>query len=351
MGLSEEFAVLRKRLADLELAIDRANKDRPDGQAAMTGRVFNNGAMPSTVPAFFAVHPCDVGGAEVEGGAITFTESTGVVYFLVIGPDVPEVGDVLFADSCGGRWVAEHQVGEEATTAPTPECPCDPGPATVYAYSSRPDLNNNIFPAGVVFNYQTTPAVYSPLLLPSKIYLSVDEYVDNSGDTFRVLIQCASVSGTPVEYGWHRLYEERASSPGVPVIDLRRYTWAISSTGNTCTPWYQLNGTMFSGGNTTGKVYLSATSGDWAIGEKLLEGNCRTTGFVSIAGAVVTVDGTYSATSGADGNFAMKVPQSASSRPWSAVKSGFTTATGTVAGQATDAAVPQWDFFNVVMSP
>lgn len=342
MGLSEEFAVLRKRIADLELAIDRANKNRPDGQASMTGRVFNNGAMPSTVPAFFAVHPVDLGGAEVEGGSITFTESTGVVYFLVIGPDVPEVGDVLSADSCNGRWVAEHQVGETVTPPVDLGCGCPTVPATIYLKATAPSLNNQIFQdATLVYGPAPAPFV-GHAGIPADSHWSPGTFTDGSGFTFYYVFYCLS--------SVYRLDLAYTTGPSSPVIN-NRYTWnALSTAGNTCNVFYMLNGTIFAGGNATNKNYVSGIAGDWAIGEKLLSGNCRTSGFVSISGATVTCDG-VSGVSNVNGDFAFKIPQSASSRGWTATKSGFSPSSGTVAGQAVDAAVPQFTAINVVMSP
>lgn len=342
MGLSEEFAVLRKRLADLELAIDRANKDRPDGQASMTGRVFNDGAMPSTVPAFFAVHPVDIGGAEVEGGSITFTESTGVVYFLVIGPDVPEVGDVLSADSCGGRWVAEHQVGEEAADVVIADCGCDTTPVTLYMHATRPDLNSGLFNDATLV-YGPNPAPFdSGFAIPPSNHWSVETF-DNGINTFRYMLFCSIA-----QYRLNVCAITGTSSPAIT----ERYTWAPfpSAPGNACSPFYLLNGVMYSGGNATNKNYISGTAGDWQVGRKLITGNCRTSGFVSVPGVTVSCDGS-SGVSNALGDFAFTLAQSASSRPWSAVKTGYTTATGSVAGQALDATVPQYVTINVVINP
>lgn len=342
MGQSDELRTLRSRVADLQGIMDRVNRDRPDEQAAMTGRVFDDGAMPSSVPAFFAVHPVDLGGAEVEGGAITFAESTGVVYFLVLGPDVPEVGDVLFADSCGGRWVAEHQADEEAPPEVDLGCGCPTVPTTIYMKATNPLLNNQLFQDATLV-YGPPPAPFVGFPIPDPAHWSPGTFVDGSGNTFYYAFYC--------DTSVYRLDLAYTTGPGAPVLS-NRYTWnpGVVTGGNACNGFYMLNGTVFVGGNATNKNYLSGTLGDWAIGEFLLNGQTRTSGFVAVPGVTVTCDG-VSAVSNANGDFSFKIPQSASTRGWTATKSGWSPASGSVAGQTPNAALAQFARIAVVMSP
>lgn len=206
-----------------------------------------------------------------------------------------------------------------------PQCGCNPGPLVIYAKSTRPDLNNNIFPDGVVFNYGPTPPEYvAAFSLDAFTYISEGTYTEpTTGHTFRIFLTCEGVS-----YTWARYFLDYGAAG--PSAD-SRYTWLPTNSGNPCTPFYQLNGTMFSGGNTAGKVYLSAIDGDWKIGLKSVRVRAYRPFPTPVAGATVTMDG-QTALTGANGEVYLWITQSSSAIPWTVSKSGLTTQSGNVPG-------------------
>lgn len=103
--MPDEHGILRQRVARLADLRNPAAGDR--GSPAIVARVFDNGAMPTTVPAYYATHLVTMGGTEAEGGAGTRTVGTNLTPVMVIDK-VPAVGDDLIARRIGGRWVAER---------------------------------------------------------------------------------------------------------------------------------------------------------------------------------------------------------------------------------------------------
>lgn len=96
----------RSRLTELAGSIDRIGEPPTPG-ARMVGQVYAQISLPTTTGKFFAVHPVTIGGVESEGGSGSFAVDTGsTAYFLVLGPQVPSVGDYLIGHSIDGRWVA-----------------------------------------------------------------------------------------------------------------------------------------------------------------------------------------------------------------------------------------------------
>jgi hypothetical protein len=73
-----------------------ARRDPADSARKIVGSVYNGGAMPTTVPAWFLTHPADFGCNESEGAPCAATiDTTSTVPILVLGPHVPSVGDLL----------------------------------------------------------------------------------------------------------------------------------------------------------------------------------------------------------------------------------------------------------------
>lgn len=223
-----------------------------------------------------------------------------------------------------------------------PQCGCNPGPVTIYAHSTRPDLNNNIFPDGVVLTYGPTPPEFAPLSLEEFSYLSDGTYTEpTTGHEFRVLLICNGVS-----YSWNRAFPEYP--PGGPASD-QRYTWLPGNSGNPCEPFYQLNGTMFPGGDTAGKVYLSAIDGAWKIGLKSVRVRAYHPSFPTpLAGATVDIDGQTKLT-GADGEVYFFITQSAVNIPWAVSKAGLVTQTGNVPGATPVATEVQFYQFSATL--
>jgi hypothetical protein len=115
LAYDDEFTTLRRRLDVLEQEADRRARDGLGGMnRTLVGRVFDGGAMPTTVPGFFKVRPVTLDGTEAIGEPVTITDSAwDEAVVLVLGSEVPDVGDVLVARLIGGYWVAQRGGGEE----------------------------------------------------------------------------------------------------------------------------------------------------------------------------------------------------------------------------------------------
>lgn len=132
-----ELRIIRRRVEDLERRLYRKSRDVTP-PAVLVGQVFDDGAMPTTTPAYFAVRPVAIGGVEAEGSSGVFAVSSAKAVFLVLGSEVPDVGDKLIARAIDGRWVAERGgATEEFPTQPHVDCPCPDVPTTLFLTFSR----------------------------------------------------------------------------------------------------------------------------------------------------------------------------------------------------------------------
>lgn len=212
----------------------------------------------------------------------------------------------------------------------TPGCPCPDGPATIYVKSTRPDLNFGLF-NDATLRWIATPSAYTfppPNTIPSFGYFSDETFHEQShNDEYRYYLSCDGTS-----YGLHRVFV--TSFFGSPLLDVVRYSWIVGVRGNTCSPFYFLGGTVYPGGNPAGKVYLSAASGDWKIGQKYVAFKVWTGSSSNpIAGATVGLAGA-TATTDSQGLCAITVAQSASPRPYTVTKAGYSFGGGIVSGEA-----------------
>lgn len=107
MSYEDEARTLRSRVAALQDAIDRLDSDSGDGNPAMVVVTYTKATYPTAADKFFACHPVDPGGAEVEGGSASLTSSTGTVYVAITG-NIPPTGTRLLARSVNGRWGAAY---------------------------------------------------------------------------------------------------------------------------------------------------------------------------------------------------------------------------------------------------
>jgi hypothetical protein len=78
----------------------------PEGAAALLVQTTTLVTYPTTAAAFYACVPCEVNGAETEGGAASYVQQSGVtLYALNLGTAIPPSGTTLVAHAVGGRWV------------------------------------------------------------------------------------------------------------------------------------------------------------------------------------------------------------------------------------------------------
>lgn len=104
MGYEDEARTLRSRVAALQDALDRLDSDSSDGNPAMLVATYQQTTYPTAANKFYACHPVDAGGAEVEGGSGTFATSSGTIYALNAGSKIPPVGTRVIVASINGRW-------------------------------------------------------------------------------------------------------------------------------------------------------------------------------------------------------------------------------------------------------
>jgi hypothetical protein len=101
-----ELLTERDRIEETVQRALLARRDPSDSARKIVGSVYNGGAMPRTVPAWFLTNPADFGCDETEGaGCSPRIDTTSTVPVLVLGPKVPSVGDLLPARMIGGKWV------------------------------------------------------------------------------------------------------------------------------------------------------------------------------------------------------------------------------------------------------
>jgi hypothetical protein len=139
----------------------------------LIGKVYDGGALPTTVDKYYLVHPVVLGGKEVEGGAGSLTVDTSKsLAFFVIGDKNPAAGDNLIGRFHETRWVAERFGG--TSSVPQPGCPCtsmpsvlnfsgsytdDAGPPPTVPHGWNPTANG--CPTTTTLGVMTRPAAYS----------------------------------------------------------------------------------------------------------------------------------------------------------------------------------------------
>jgi len=237
--LSDDFRILRRRHDELSGLSDRRERRPSPGTATLIGTVFDNGAMPSTIPGQYAVHITSVSGAESAGAAVTTTASGRTAIVTVVGTKAPVVGDVLVARLITGRWVARRGSGAGTPYGITlPGCPCTSIPTTIYMHVqyAAPAWLSGVYPA--TLQYQTRPSNLAGYLIPSIGYYSNETFETillGSDTKFRYWFGCSSglyfVQGlltddSPMGYPGH----------------FNVMNWLIGGTSNTCVPFSLTNG-------------------------------------------------------------------------------------------------------------
>ena len=217
----------------------------------MVGQVFGNPKVPAVNNVFITINPVDISGTEVEGGAgiITVNGSRSLLAYLV-GSKPVVAGDYVICRFVGNRWVAER-LGKTVNGISLPGCPCSQIPTSLTMTSSKPTSNNQIFQNATIA-YQPTPASLAALKLGSQCYLSTRQFTDTStNNLFWYYFGCYQGF-----YIITRVYA--VSAFGSPYRDQVRYRWLGGTIGNSCTPFLLSRGTIFSGGDASCVVTISA---------------------------------------------------------------------------------------------
>jgi hypothetical protein len=241
--MPDELREIRSRITELERRARRISGEEQAGSTRQVGQVFNNGAIPTSTPKFFAYYPCSITAAALEGATASILwENTHAARVAVIGPAAPADGDHLIVCGVNLRLAADFFGG--STGVAFPGCPCRVIPATLTMTSSKPTSNNQIFQNATLV-YGVPPSSLSALNLGANCYLSTAQFRDNStNDVFWYYFGCYQ--------GFYIITRVYATSVySSPYRDHTRYRWLAGTRGNTCTPLALTRGTIYSGGDAS----------------------------------------------------------------------------------------------------
>jgi hypothetical protein len=239
--VSDVFANERYRLQELGVLPTRVPSP---GSAAMVGRVASASAE-IAVGKFLLVNPVSVLGAEAEGGAgVTLADTTTTVPVYLVGPGLPQTGDLLVCRFVDFRWVAERKGATAPGGNTIPGCPCVDIPASLYMHvATQPVAGfvSFVFPSAL--QWMAKPAELAIYRSDAfGYYGTTDVWSSDNTSKFRYWFSCSGgiyfVSGllTP---------DSPFGYPGQFLI----MSWLAGLPGNTCSPFRLTNG------STTSSVY------------------------------------------------------------------------------------------------
>ena len=244
--------ILRSEMHRTSVSVER---ELPPGLLSeyplLVGRVYGNPTVPTNNSVFVSINPVDVSGIESEGetGIITVDGSRTILVYLM-GSKPVVAGDYVICRFLGNRWVAER-LGTSISGISLPGCPCVLVPTTLSMTSSKPSSNNLIF-QNATFVYAAPPPNLAALNLGGKCFLSTQQFKDYStNDQFWYYFGC--YQGL---YIITRVYA--TSLYASPYRDQIRYRWLAGTSGNTCAPFLLSKGTIYSGGDASCVVTISA---------------------------------------------------------------------------------------------
>ncbi len=110
--MGNDIRVLRNRQAVARDALDSSlGGGELFGSPAEVVQTTTVSTYPTVAGAFYACVPCDIDGAEVEGGTATYVPRAGAspIYCLNLGTSIPPVGTTLLVHGVGsGRWTFRY---------------------------------------------------------------------------------------------------------------------------------------------------------------------------------------------------------------------------------------------------
>lgn len=246
-NLNDQFQFLNR-----EIGLIRAMSIALSQTPSLIGRVFSTSDMRHPAGKYIAVHPVEVSGFEHEGspGSLIVNENVRV-YVLLVGPGEAKIGDDLICSFVENRWVTQKsKTNILPLTVPTPYCPCNVLPQSLFMSSVDPECMNGMF-ASDILRFVKTPDAFDSLVLGSFCFLSDGFHVDSdSMDLFRYHFACQ-----PGFYTLSRVYE--TSVYGSPYYDIVRYSWPLPWPENSCSPFLLTTGFIFQGGNANCRVLIS----------------------------------------------------------------------------------------------
>ena len=202
----------------------------------------------TTAGHYLKFNPCQVLGAETEGGAGVVKIRTPLPLAYFVGPGTAVAGDLVVVKWAGNRWVCGRK-GTGSSPITLPGCPCAV-PRTLNMSVVHPEGNFGMFQNATIV-YGPVPANLALLSMGANAYLSTAQFQDTTTlDYFRYWFLC-----TGGYYCISRVYA--TSIYGSPYVDAIRYRWLAGLPGNTCTPFLLTQGKIFQGGDANTKVTIS----------------------------------------------------------------------------------------------
>jgi hypothetical protein len=125
---ANEARLLRERGDALEARLGRLAAAGAGGTHRMVGRVFSQGAIPTTAGKFYACHPVTVTGPVTEGSTPVKTVDTGQAFLVDLLAGSAAVGDDLVCRRVRHRWVARRKATASCVVTVTVRG-CNPGAA------------------------------------------------------------------------------------------------------------------------------------------------------------------------------------------------------------------------------
>lgn len=109
MNSANDLAILRRRIDDLERAIDGQRGSTSTCTVTQVVQTFTEDVYPTSAGAVFACHPVQLSGTEEEGAAVTVTpDTTQTLYVSNTGSQIPPDGTNIEATQTGGRWSTRY---------------------------------------------------------------------------------------------------------------------------------------------------------------------------------------------------------------------------------------------------
>jgi hypothetical protein len=136
-------------------------------------------------------------------------------------------------------------------------CLCQAIPPVLRMMPTDPTLNGGMFQP-CTLAYGTTPPEYARLALGAQCFLSTTSFTDQIGESFRYYFACTHavlINGTQDNFTLTRVYAH--SIFGNPYRDTTRYTWPLTLSGNTCSPFLLTKGQIYQGGDTRSQIVVS----------------------------------------------------------------------------------------------
>lgn len=97
--------IQRERYGRLGDALGRFGEQPSEGGISILVKTFAESTYPTSAGSFFACHPVEADGTEVEGDAATFAADTSrTLHAYNLGSEIPPAGTITVAVAQSGLW-------------------------------------------------------------------------------------------------------------------------------------------------------------------------------------------------------------------------------------------------------